>query len=300
MMRLRRCRRGRRSTCFRHTPPCTKSARTWWHAGPQESSGMPAEATGSGVSPARGFVAEHAHYDDDLGFWESHADRLGGPVCDLGAAAGRVTLRVAARGHEVWAVDTDPEMLEVLMERADREGVHGRVHPVHGSMTDPLPVVPAGLVMVPMNTLQLLLAPDDRLACMRNGFEGLRPGGEMIFDLAMPHLGVTAGLVGSVLDTGHSVDPDNGDLLLHTATFDEVDVTTGDVALRLLIERIRPDGTRSAVERAHRLHLYDPEEIPPLAEAAGLAVVSVAGGFRGEPLGPDAERHVWRLTKESA
>jgi SAM-dependent methyltransferase len=261
---------------------------------------MPPEATGTSVSPARGFIAEHAHYDDDLGFWEAHADRLGGPVYDLGAAAGRVTLRVAARGHEVWAVDTDPEMLEVLLERADGDGLRDRVHPVVGSMTDPLPVAAAGLVMVPMNTLQLLLTPDDRAACLRHAFEGLRPGGEMIFDLAMPHLGVTADLVGCVLDTGHSVDPGNGDLLLHTATFDEVDVASGDVALRLMIERIEPDGSRSAVERAHRLHLYDPDEIPPLAQAAGLAVVSVAGGFRGEPLGPDSERHVWRLAREAS
>jgi len=261
---------------------------------------MPPEATGAGVSPARGFIAEHAHYDDDLGFWEAHADRLGGPVCDLGAAAGRVAVRVAARGHDVWAVDTDPDMLQVLIERAEREAVRGRVHPVVGSMTDPLPVAAAGLVMVPMNTLQLLLAPDDRAACMRNVFDGLRPGGEFIFDLAMPHLGATAELVGCVLDTGHSVDPDNGDLLLHTATFDEVDVATGDVALRLMIERIRPDGSRSAVERAHCLHLYDPDEIPPLATAAGFAVVAVAGGFRDESLAPDAERHVWRLARESA
>ena len=261
---------------------------------------MPPEVAGNDISPARGFIAEHAHYDDDLGFWEAHADRLGGPVCDLGAAAGRVSVRVAARGHHVWAVDTDPEMLEVLVERASREGVIDRVHPVAGSMTDALPVREAGLVAVPMNSLQLLLEPSARAACLGHAAQALRPGGEMIFDLAMPHLEVTAGLVGCVLDTGHSVDPDNGDLLLHTATFDEVDVTTGDVALRLMIERIRPDGSRHAVERAHRLHLYDPEEIPPLASAAGLDVVSVDGGFRGEPLGPQSERHVWRLAKEPA
>ena len=261
---------------------------------------MPPEATGSPISPARGFIAEHAHYDDDLGFWEAHADRLGGPVCDLGAAAGRVSVRVAARGHEVWAVDTDPEMLEVLMERAAREGVADRVHPVTGSMTDPLPTPGAGLVMVPMNTLQLLLSADERATCMRHVADGLRPGGEMIFDLAMPHLQVTADLVGYVLDTGHSVDPDNGDLLLHTATFDEADPATGDVALRLMIERIHPDGSRTSVERAHRLHLYDPDEIPGLATAAGLRVVSVAGGFRGEPLAQDCERHVWRLAKDDA
>lgn len=261
---------------------------------------MSPDLAGGHISPARGFIAEHAHYDDDLGFWESHADRLGGPVCDLGAAAGRVTVRIASRGHEVWAVDTDPEMLQVLMERAAAEGVQDLVHPVVGSMTDPVPVAAAGLVAVPMNTLQLLLDPDARLSCLRHAARALRPGGEMIFDLAMPHLDVTAGLVGCLLDTGHSVDPDNGDLLMHTAMFDEVDAATGEVALRLMIERIHPDGSRSTVERAHRLHLYAPEEIPPLAEKAGLDVVSVAGGFRAEPLGPDSERHVWRLARAAA
>lgn len=261
---------------------------------------MPPEMTGSDITPARGFIAEHAHYDDDLGFWEAHADRLGGPVCDLGAAAGRVTVRVAAHGHEVWAVDTDPEMLEVLMERAAAEGVAALVHPVVGSMTDPLPVHDAGLVAVPMNSLQLLLDPSDRLACLAHASRGLRAGGEMIFDLAMPHLEVTADLRGCVLDTGHSIDAENGDLLLHTATFDEVDTATGDVALRLMIERIRPDGSRATVERGHRLHLYDPDEIPPLAQAAGLRVVGVHGGFRDEPLSADSERHVWRLAKDYA
>ena len=81
-----------------------------------------AEGVAQHISPARGFMAEHAHYDDDAGFWERHADRLGGPVCDEGAAAGRVSLRLASRGHEVWAVDTDPEMLEVLVERAAGAG----------------------------------------------------------------------------------------------------------------------------------------------------------------------------------
>jgi len=261
---------------------------------------MPPEMTGSEITPARGFLAEHAHYDDDLGFWEAHADRVGGPVCDLGAAAGRVTVRIAAHGHEVWAVDTDPEMLEVLMERAAAEGLEALVHPVMASMTDPLPVHDAGLVAVPMNSLQLLLDPADRLTCLAHAACGLRPGGEMIFDLAMPHLEITAELRGCVLDTGHSIDAANGDLLMHTATFDEVDTATGDVALRLIIERIHPNGSRSTVERAHRLHLYDPDEIPPLARSAGLEVLSVHGGFRDEPLSTASERHVWRLAKEAA
>lgn len=240
-------------------------------------------------------MAEHVHYDDDLGFWEHHADRLGGPVCDLGAAAGRVTVRVAARGHQVWAVDTDAEMLHVLAQRAAGHGVGHLVHPVHQSMTEPLPVSGAGLVMVPMNTLQVLRDAEDQVACMRAAARALRPGGEVVFDLAMPHFGVVTELQGALLDTGHAVDPATGDLLLHTATFDDVRPDAGEVRLRIFVERIHPDGTSTRVERPHHLHLYEPDEIPALAAAAGLEVREAAGGFAGEPLSPASERQVWRL-----
>jgi SAM-dependent methyltransferase len=256
--------------------------------------------TTSAISPARGFLAEHAHYDDDAGFWEEHADRLGGPVVDLGTAAGRIAVRVAGRGHDVWAVDTDPEMLDIVTARATDAGVASRVHPVRASMVDaPLPAG-AGLVMVPMNTLQLLRAPDEQVACLANAAAALRPGGEMIFDLAVPYFDAIRDLVGAVLDTGHSMDDATGDLLLHTATFDAVEQGRGEVRLRIMVDRIHPDGRRTAVERPHHLHLFEPEEIPVIAAAAGLEVISVHGGFRDEPLGPDAERHVWRLGRPAA
>jgi hypothetical protein len=64
-----------------------------------------------------------------------------------------------------------------------------------------------------------------------------------------------------------------------------------------MVDRIRPDGSCVTVERPHHLHMYDPHEIPVLAGLAGLEVVEVAGGFKGEPLGPESERHVWRLRR---
>lgn len=256
-----------------------------------------AERVADAISPARGFMAEHGHYEDDAGFWEAHAARLGGPVCDIGAAAGRITVRLALEGCEVWAVDTDPEMLEVLVERAGAAGVAHLVHPSMGSMTDPLPLRDAGMVIVPMNTLQLLRSRDDQVRCLQLAAEALRPGGEMIFDLAHPHFPAMIDLVGVLLDTGQTVDGDSGDLLLHTAMFEQVDAPTGEVHMRIMVDRIRPDGSCVTVERPHHLHMYDPHEIPVLAGLAGLEVVEVAGGFKGEPLGPESERHVWRLRR---
>lgn len=240
-------------------------------------------------------MAEHAHYHDDAGFWEAHAERLGGPVCDLGAAAGRITVRVASLGLEAWAVDTDPEMLEVAARRAAEAGVADRVHLVRQSMTRVLPVTGAGLVMIPMNTMQVLRDRHDQVACLGAARHALRPGGEVIFDLAMPHLDVVADLIGAVLDAGHAVDPGTGDLLLHTATFDAMGPAHGEVHLRIMVDRVHRDGTRTHVERHHHLHLFEPDEIPGLARDAGLEVLARAGGFRDEPLDERAERHVWRL-----
>jgi len=74
------------------------------------------------VAPATADVvwhdAECGGYAADLGAWERLACERGGPVLDLGAGTGRVALYLAARGHEVVAVDDDAALLTALDERA--------------------------------------------------------------------------------------------------------------------------------------------------------------------------------------
>ena len=85
---------------------------------------------------ARRFAAEHAHYDDDIPFWRRHAARRGGPVLDLGCATGRVAIPLARNGHEVWALDRSPAMLDELRRRLAGEdpATAARVHPVEGDL----------------------------------------------------------------------------------------------------------------------------------------------------------------------
>jgi SAM-dependent methyltransferase len=50
--------------------------------------------------------------------WErSNLDTVGGPVLDLGAGAGRVSLYLQGRGLEVTAVDNSPGAIEVCKQR---------------------------------------------------------------------------------------------------------------------------------------------------------------------------------------
>src|SRR4051794_41853681 len=57
-------------------------------------------------------------YRADLPVWRALADEAGGPVLDIGAGAGRVTVDLAARGGPVVALDPHAALLEALEQRA--------------------------------------------------------------------------------------------------------------------------------------------------------------------------------------
>ena len=61
---------------------------------------------------------ECGSYTADLTFWRALAQRVGGPVLDVGAGTGRTALALAREGHEVVAIDRDDELLSQLRERA--------------------------------------------------------------------------------------------------------------------------------------------------------------------------------------
>jgi SAM-dependent methyltransferase len=97
-------------------------------------------------------------YGADLPVWRSLVERYGEPVLDVGAGTGRVTLDLARRGHRVTALDRDPTLLAELKRRSNGLAVSTVVADARQFELDET----FALVIVPMQTIQLLGGPDGR------------------------------------------------------------------------------------------------------------------------------------------
>jgi SAM-dependent methyltransferase len=112
-------------------------------------------------------------YDEDLPLWRALAREAGGPVLDVGAGTGRVSLDLARRGVAVVALDADASLLAALERRAT--GL-----PVQTVLADARQFTLPGrfsLVLVPMQTLQMLGGRAGRAAFLRRARAHLEPGG---------------------------------------------------------------------------------------------------------------------------
>ncbi len=119
-------------------------------------------------------------YGEDLPLWRELARTHDGPILDVGAGTGRVALDLARAGHTVVALDREPALLRALDERA--AGLP--VQTVRADARDFDLGRRFGLVLAPMQTVQLLGGPAGRarfLACAR---AHLAPGGLLAVALA--------------------------------------------------------------------------------------------------------------------
>jgi len=127
---------------------------------------------------------ECGRYTEDLQLWlRLAAERASRdqPVLDVGAGTGRVAIRLAQAGHPIVALDTDPELLAELRNRA------GEL-PVETVCADArafsLPGRSFPLIIVPMQTVQLLGGEGGRVAFFEHAARHLAPGGVVAVAIA--------------------------------------------------------------------------------------------------------------------
>ena len=119
--------------------------------------------------------AECGGYRADLGLWLELAASQAGPVLDIGAGTGRVTVALARAGHRVTGLDRDPVLLAELEHRTAGLAVD--------SVTADARTFELGrrfaLIIVPMQTIQLLDGPAERLGMLRSARSHLTDAGRV-------------------------------------------------------------------------------------------------------------------------
>jgi len=132
------------------------------------------------ATPATWHDVENGAYEADLPLWRDLAAGARGPVLDLGAGTGRVAVDLSASGHEILALDADPELLAALAERAPQ------VTTVTADARDFELKTAFGLVIAPMQLVQILGGRKGRSAMLERVHRQLLPGGTFAAALAEP------------------------------------------------------------------------------------------------------------------
>ena len=227
---------------------------------------------------------ECGSYVEDLPLWRSLAAEYGDPVLDVGAGTGRVSLDLARAGYRVTALDRDPELLAALTDRA--LGRNGELLPLSSQVTT---VVADArefdigeqfpLVIVPMQTIQLLGGLEERTSFLRCAHRHLVAGGalavalsevldlyEVVDGMAMPMPDVREvdGIVYSSQPT--AVRADRSGFVLErrretVGSAGELSVEENVIRLdRLTVRGLEREGVAAGFTRGGRAHVASTED----------------------------------------
>ncbi|MBL8679459.1 MAG: class I SAM-dependent methyltransferase [Myxococcales bacterium] len=243
------------------------------------------------------------HYDDalyydytyrtrteDIGFYRRFVRQHGGPVLELGAGSGRVTIPLVQDGAEVCALEASPAMLaradeksRELLEPKDRK----RLTLVQSDMRDFSLDRTFNLVLAPFNTLLHLYEPGDFARCFRSVAKHLGPNGRFVFDVRVPQLKELA----RDPDRVYRVRPFKHPTLGHKVEYEEQFHYDPIKQVQHVTIRFKPGPgaprRAKAVEVLLSQRQIFPNELRALLALGGLELAGRYGDFSGRPLAED-------------
>lgn len=237
----------------------------------------------------------------DLDLYLALATRADGAILELGVGSGRLAVPLAEAGWSVTGVDLDPAMLARALTRAAQAGpeVARRLELIEADIAGfRLPGEPARfrLALIALNSLMLLGDRATQAAAIATLAVHLEPGGMAVVDVWLPDADDLARYDGRVILGYAREDPETGRTVVKTGSAIH-DAATQTVALTTIFDEGAPGEPPVRWVRRDRLRLVGADELRGFAEAAGLAVEILGGGYDLEPLGPGSDRAVLVATR---
>ncbi|MCR0983580.1 class I SAM-dependent DNA methyltransferase [Roseomonas populi] len=217
-------------------------------------------------------------------FYREEARHQGGPVLEMACGTGRLTLPIAADGHEVTGLDASRAMLAAAARKAAERRLPARF--VLGDIRDFDLAQRFGMVIISCNSLAHLTEPEDLRACLAAVRRHLAPAGLLAFDVVSPDLGMLSppGREARRLDLGPN--PSSAVEAEEIASYDPI------TQLRTAQWRIRRAEGEMQPMAPLVLRQFFPQEVPWLLEACGFTLVDRYGDFSRNPLEPGSLNQV--------
>jgi ubiquinone/menaquinone biosynthesis C-methylase UbiE len=237
--------------------------------------------------------AEH-----DIPFFLDEAQQISGPILELMAGTGRVSLPLIEAGNNLTCEDSSVEMLNILGEKLKSKGLSTSLIPVDVCHLD-LPEK-FSAVFIPFNSFSHLTSIDQQKEALRRIARHLTPGGTFICTLANPCIR-KAQIDGHLhLFRNYSLPNTGGMLLLwllekysnadphvvETAEFFEEYDRSGILTRKRLMEL--------------NFRLSDRNEFENLAWSAGFKVTSFFGDYDRSKFDEEISPHmIWKMKLRS-
>jgi SAM-dependent methyltransferase len=206
---------------------------------------------------------EHGSYDADLPLWRELATAIGGPILDLGAGTGRVAVDLATQRHDVVALDSDPELLAELSERA------ASVTTVNADARAFRLDAAFALILAPMQLVQILGGHEGRVGMLQSVHAHLSPGGLFAAALSDPEDAVPEELVSPPLPD--IIERDGWVFSSHPLSMYEQD---GRVVIERRRQAVSPAGELQEEDARIELDVLTLDEFESEAREVGLRPVA--------------------------
>jgi SAM-dependent methyltransferase len=258
-----------------------------------------------GHSPDALRYASEAHYLDarmydhayarrkyDVRFYVSMAREIGGPILELGAGSGRITIALARQGHQVVALDRMTSMLDRLRDRLSRQphAVRERIEIVKGDLASIRMRRKFQLVIAPFNVFMHLYTRPDVEKALATCRAHLRPKtGRLVFDVLMPDLRAFVRDPHRAYTARPIVDPTTKRRWRYSEHFQFDPSTQIQMVTSVLRNPDDPSDFR-VLPLAHRQ--FFPAELEALLHYNGFAMLERWGDFDRGPLSLDGESQV--------
>lgn len=233
----------------------------------------------------------------DVEWYRQKAVDSRGPVLELGAGTGRVTIPIAEAAIRISALDVDAGMLDRLRQKVDRlpGDTRERVLVHGGDMRSFTLNEQYALVIIPFRAFLHNLTREDQLATLRCAHAHLRPGGELalnVFHPSLEYMAAHTGVYAGVWRWRATRRLDHGGFVVDSDA-NRYDSVRQRVESMIRTEEFAPDGS---LRRTHMMHLelayLYPSDVASLLSDAGFELTRISGDFSGRPFERDGDELV--------